>query len=317
MAPKHLSIGIDYLQGMARFSEFRQLESFLEEVQAGMVTGDKCFFDQEGVTIGRKFNNRIRSVKGLWGGFTVHDDYIDCHLQFPGTICWEFTDQLKSLELIKERLKKLTRIDIAIDDEKRRISQKKIQALAEKKHYKGLDSFKFIESKAVKGEEPIGTCIFGSSEKIVKFYNAEFMHGIPADRWELLLRGDYAEFCADEIIEKRDIRAGGKFLTGTLDFIKPGSNSNHDKRYRFWEQFVKEIGQCRLRKPRDEPTLERALDWLERQAGPTFAVMYFGLGQTEFTKSISRIAERSSERLQEHHLAWINYLQEQREQPYA
>ena len=139
------------------------------------------------------------------------------------------------------------------------------------------------------------------------------MHGIEADRWELLLRNEYAGKCAEEMIAAGSICKGSEFLGGCIDFVEPGENWYGDRRYKFWESLLKEIGDAKLRAPREAPTLERALDWLDRQVSPTVSVLLHGFGKESFLQYLYRLADGATGRLSEHHLAWIQQLQNSEE----
>lgn len=88
-----------------------------------------------------------------------------------------------------------TRIDIAIDDYDKTVNRKDIVKALKSKDYSGFTKSRGFDNYDKPEDGQAETIYLGSpkSDKLVRFYNAEGVHGIPADRWELELREKNAQ----------------------------------------------------------------------------------------------------------------------------
>lgn len=303
---------VDYLSGVGNFSTFGEMKAFLDGNAERLEPKDKFIFKNHGGILGERFNIGISSVKKMYGGYRQDDDCIRLILQLPGTFCSAMTNQHEHVQYFCTHLRP-TRFDSAMDDYKRRVSQITVNQLGELGHYKGLNSYKMIQRRPSQDIDPIKTCYFGSdtSDKKIRFYDAEFIHGIGADRWELEARREYAEDAAAQFIDNPECLGG--MITGAIDFVKRGATWRDEERYSFWESIIREIGEVKLYRKTDEPTLERMISWLHRQVGGSLSILYHGLGENEFNKILKSLALSKFDKLSDTQLNWINYLKENHE----
>jgi len=201
---------------------------------------------------------------------------------------------------------------VAADDFKRRISQNAIDKLGELGHYKGVESYELISSKTAQDSEKVSTCYFGSSLKSVRFYNAEKVHGFPADRWELQARGEYSEQISSlvKLTEPENLpKIQLSLITHAIDFVRKGKNWRDEQRYYFWEKLREGTEAIKLKGPSTASSLEKTAQWLNKQVCPSLSMLYFGLGRTNYLKYMENLALSGQNRLNEHQLAVIAYLQ--------
>jgi hypothetical protein len=204
-----------------------------------------------------------------------------------------------------------TRIDLALDDGKRRISQEAVNTLGNKGDYVGVDSYKLISSKGSQEDDTTKTCYFGSGgNKSIRFYNAEAVHGIEADRWETTLRSHYSEQAVCEILENSN-KFGetiGSLVTGSIDFVERDHDYRYQPRYKFWQSIRDELPEICLKAPSQEYCIAKTLRWLEKQVSPSLGVISEGVGKEAYSKYMVQLAERGKKRFTEHHHALVKQL---------
>jgi hypothetical protein len=313
-----LQATLDYFSGVTHFESLAHCEEFLDDVARLISPKDEIFIEAKPTLLGENFNLRIGSIFKLYGGIRTENDKVKLALQIPGTFCRKLGNQREAVEMLANTLKP-TRVDLALDDYQRRVTQNAVNHLGQKGHYKGVEHYELISSKGSQDDQPVSTCYFGASLKAMRFYNAEAVHGFPADRWELQARAHYAEEATFNLLQCTDSeelfpQAIGAMVTGAIDFIKPGINSYYDRRYAFWQNLRDEIGTIKLNPPSQEHSLEKVQRWIERQWQPTLRVLYEGLGRQNFFNYLEREAlNRDLDKLTEYQLAWISYLKRSKE----
>jgi DNA relaxase NicK len=314
-----LLTSIDYFSGTGFFDSVMNCEDFIDEITRLIKPRDEYYIESQEIRLGEKFTSKFGSVFKMYGGIkTTSDQRVKLALQLPGTFCQRFENQHEAIKFLGEHLKP-TRIDIALDDYKRRISQKGIDKLGELGHYKGVESYELISSKTAQDSEKVSTCYFGSSLKSVRFYNAEKVHGFPADRWELQARGEYSEQISSLIKQTlpEDLsKIQASLVTHAIDFVRKGENWRSEQRYYFWEKLREGTEAIKLRGPSTASSLEKSTKWLDKQVCPTLSMLYFGLGRTNYLKYMETLAMRGKKRLNEQQLAIIAYLQRTSEESY-
>ena len=214
---------------------------------------------------------------------------------------------------------KFTRIDLCMDDYRRRVSYKFLHSLAIQGETAGAQLYDGRRSgvcgdKGLSGSDSI---YFGSKRRILNIYNAEFMHGIPADRWEARFREDYClDVCnyltnnfdgdANPYTEESDnniqhlLTYCAHKVLGIVKFIhRKGKAKNQSvktyKRYAFYDSFFKEIDEIDPRALRNSPTPDlnsyqfvvRSFDWLNRQVFKRLVTLKKSFGSELFSIVLS------------------------------
>jgi hypothetical protein len=155
--------------------------------------------------------------------------------------------------------------------------------------------------------------------KSVRFYNAEKVHGFPADRWELQARGEYSEQISSliKLTKPENLpKIQLSLITHAIDFVRKGENWRKEERYYFWEKLRENTEAIKLKPPSKEYSLEKSKKWLDKQVCPTLSMLYFGLGRTNYLKYMENLALSGEKKLNEHQLAIIAYLQRVSEESY-
>jgi DNA relaxase NicK len=201
-----------------------------------------------------------------------------------------------------------TRLDIALDDYKRRVEFETVKAAGDSGHYRLVKSFKSIQSKICSEAGSVGTCYFGSSDKILRFYNAEFVHGIKADRWELQLRADIAQSAFDVYLSQVENLAS--MLVAEVDFGIFGKYYRDFVRFDWWESLIQDAGSVySIPRSSYEPDLSRTILWLDTAVAPTLAVLRSGLG-SQFNVFLNQLCNGGDNRLKPYHKKWIETIYE-------
>ena len=305
-----LTTHIDYFSGTAIFDTMQEAEEFLYDHLAKMPTvEDELTIEKKPRLLGEHYQWSIDSVWKIYGGIRIKNNRVKLGFQLPGEFCRKIEDQNNALKIFRKYCEP-TRIDIALDDRKRRITQSGVNKLGNVGHYKGMDSYKYITSKHCQDGDTGGTCQFGNSDKVLRYYNAEIVHGIPADRWELQARNSYAKQITSLLAETSIGENAGAIVTGCMDFVTKGPTWRHEKRYEFWEQLRNETnGIISLSPLSEDQSLDKMMRWLNRQVTPSLSVLYFGLGRTQYLKLMENLATTKHDKLNQNQLDWINYLQ--------
>ena len=192
---------------------------------------------------------------------------------------------------------KMTRLDVAVDDYKRRVEISKILELAQKGDCAKVQKYLYIISGAIGEVKGVDSIYLGSNRRLLNIYNAEYMHGKDAERWEGRFREERAEHLAQYIVDHFDIdsdvplnnqindclRYMGNYVLKIVDFVKrEGDKSRELKRYRrykFYYSLLKDIGEVDIGKlPKRENLnaaefVQRTFDWGNRQVFKAFALM--------------------------------------------
>ena len=168
-----------------------------------------------------------------------------------------------------------------------------------------------IESTIVRGFPPAPTCYFGKGNKILRFYDAEIVHGISAHRWELQLRNDHARLTLSDYLA--DPSSLPQFITGAVDFGHESSGYWASfSRANWWESLRSQSGGSRKVKLKPfQPCFERSLNWLYDQVAPTLAIASHGYGPIEFDHLIKDLVEQGSQRLKPYHHSIINEIKKE------
>lgn len=302
---------IDYFSGTGFFNSIIEVERFINEISQLMNPKNEYYIEEQEIRIGEKFTSRIGSVFKMYGGTRATNGRVKLILQLPGSFCKRIENQKEAIKFLSENLK-ATRIDIALDDYDRRINQSAIDKLGQLGHYKGVERYELISSKTAQDSEKEQTCYFGSALKSIRFYNAEAVHGFPADRWELQARGEYAEQITNvlnEIDSDNLPKTMGGFVTHAIDFIQRGETWRHETRYQFWKELREQCDRAKLKGPNKESSIEKINKWFNKQICPSQAIYYLGFGKENYLELMENFALEGEKRLNKHQKAIITYLQ--------
>jgi len=174
-------------------------------------------------------------------------------------------------------------------------------------------------SKGSQDSETVSTCYFGTSDKVVRFYNAEKVHEILADRWELQARGEYAEKITSLIRETKPenlAKIQASLVTHAIDFIRRGETWRDEKRYYFWEKLREGTEEIKLKGINKEYSIEKSAKWIDKQVCAALTVFYEGFGRANYLKYMEAVAIRGKERLNPKQQAIIAYLKRESQEIY-
>ncbi len=301
-----ITVRPDYYQGTAYFNSKLDCFDFLDSVCSLLPIGDSWSFLDYPLFCGERFTNAFRSVRGkLFGGIRLDKEVSKYKilLQVPGSY-WSQLESENYHQLLNLSLSigfNITCLDICLDDYYKRVSFKEVKDFGELGNYRLVRYYQLIESTIVRGSPPIPTCYFGKGEKILRFYDAEMVHGIPAHRWELQLRNDHARSVVNDYLA--DPHCLPEFITGAVDFGTESSGYwSSFVRADWWESLRSESGGFRkVNLEPFQPCFERSLDWLYNQVAPTLAIAFHGYSPMEFQELINDLVENGYQRLKPHH----------------
>ncbi|MGB5594303.1 MAG: replication initiation factor domain-containing protein [Crocosphaera sp.] len=309
-----ISISPDYFQGTCYLEDRVSLERCLNTVCNYLPVKDSWVIRNKPLFCGELFTNSFKSVRGkLFGGFRREVKNYKLLLQIPGSY-WSQLENKKRLTLLKFLTLygfHITRFDIALDDYSRRISFDAVKKAGELGNYRLVNSYKCVESAIIRGSSIVPTCYFGSAQKMLRFYNAEVVHGHKADRWELQLRGAHADSVVSEFL--KNPQSLGKFLTGAVDFgYQTNKSWDSFSRFNWWESLRQESqGSLKIVLPTFNPCFERAEAWLYNQVAPTLAVAFHGYGTKGFNQLLEDLVLDGTKRLKPYHSKWIDELKKE------
>lgn len=299
------TVRFDWLQGKIFVSTVADLEQFLDELAEN--ANDNWGLTGKSFSCGQLFRQGFKSVCGFVGGYNIKEDGVEGIIQIQGRLLTA-VDQQSMIQFLLEFGMKFTRCDIALDDYDKRVTFDEVRYLGISGYYRLLDTFKYVESCLIKGSTPAPTCYFGSSDKIIRFYDAEFVHGIAANRWELQLRGLNAQYVIDEYLVDQSCLAA--FVVGAIDFGH-FVNSSFDsfKRLLWWQSLIREVRAEPRKIPSDrlKPDIMRSANWIREQAGVVLAVLKLGL-EDEFEQWMREVCLDGQSRFRDYHREQVNFL---------
>lgn len=293
---------IDYIQGLGSCDNLESLKQILWKICRD--TNDKACFENKPFWSGISFSNSIKSPYGLRGGFESKDRKISYMLVLPG----QWLQQLEGTEIAKRLPKdfKLTRLDIALDDYKRRVKFDYLSKVARKGNYAFVETCREIKSKCEYSSKEVGTLYFGSSKsnKMIRFYDAEVVHGIKADRWEVQLRRKRAESIWPDIVKTKTAIELGQIVTAAIDFIDRAKGDKNISmrcpRLPFWQSLIDDVGRAKFPPINEKPSFDKTLAWIDHQVGVSLAMTRAIFGK-DFQKWMDENMSEWEQRYTTHH----------------
>lgn len=297
MSQVSVEVRVDYVQGTITFSSLDLLVTFLDSASSFL-----------GVSWGWSSELTFKSpVSGMYGRIS-YEDLIFAQVFFPGHFCSQLQDQLFFVKFLIGSSFHVTRFDIALDDYSRRVSFDEVRRCGKNGLYALVETYKCVETGFKPIPETVPTCYFGIGDKMLRFYNAEVVHGILADRWELQLRNDWARVAVSDFLENPSRLAS--IVVSAVDFVEwDNVRRERSSRLDWWQSLIDDTeGEVRLSLPVYEPSLARMISWLNRQVAVSLAVLRAGLGRDAYHRYLDLLADRGESRFKDYHHAWVRDL---------
>ena len=192
---------------------------------------------------------------------------------------------------------KMTRLDGAADDYVRRVKISKILELAQKGDCAKVRRYLYMISGDIGQVDGTDSIYLGSNRRLLNIYNAEYMHGKDAERWEGRFREKRAEHLAQYFVDHFDpdsdvplndqindcLRYLGNYVLKIVDFVKREGDKTRElkryRRYKFYYSLLKDIGEVDIDKlPKQESInaaefVQKTFDWGNKQVFKRFALM--------------------------------------------
>lgn len=304
-----VTVALDYLRGTCYFKSSDLAETFLDRICEFLSISDRWSMCGHSAFLGERYDQAFRSIVTKFSGGLRREKAggYKLLLDLPG----RFMSSVSSLPLVTFLVGnqfRFTRLDVALDDYDRRISFDDVRQAGESGNFLYLNYFEFLESSVHRGSPVVPTCYFGKSDKKIRFYNAEFVHDIKADRWELQLRGDWAKTVVSEYIDSPNCL--GSLVVGFIDFGVSRLDYHCFDRFPWWESLRSDVDLFSLPSlgVKDKSSIEPMLDWLYSQVAPSLAVLYRGLPEDVFNSLIKDICDNGGDRFKSYHNDWVKHL---------
>lgn len=310
-----LTSKIDYFQAFSTFSSKSLLLEFITEL--AFFAGNRVAFLEKPIFLGMDYEKSFKSPSGFYGGYSRVASGYKCVMVLPG----HFLSQVRQWDLIHflgtAPLLQVTRLDIAVDDYSQRVAFSTVRDAALLGNFAFVDSYKYIESSKSFALDPIPTVYFGSSKsnKLIRFYDAEALHGFKAHRWELQLRRQRAQSSWDYVLENfGDINSLISQVFGAIDFIdrSGGKAYNLCPRLWWWQSLIDESDSVRLSVPKSVPTLEKTHNWLMRQVSTSLALFADGYDSEDFSNYIDNLVSHGRQKMSPYHKQVVQQLKTER-----
>ena len=293
--PKKVDIGIDYLMGILKLSSDKA-NSFLAYLS--QVFDCKLDFREYFISHGcYDFHYIYESpISGLKIYYEMNEDTtVTLALIAPGKSLRPLS-MMQILEFIVRAFVvyrcKFTRIDVRVDDYKKRSNIRMFHNLAKKGDVAGVTKRAYMESGVVGdgGRDEAETLYLGSKRTGLRIYNAELLHDIPAYRWEGVFReercitiinrivGNFEDFPEDPMKQLAEIvKYLGNKVMDIAKFIKRKKDTKQAisryQRYSFYKSLIKDIGEIDPELLKDEPKpklnsyefVMKSFEWLNKQ----------------------------------------------------
>ena len=194
------------------------------------------------------------------------------------------SQQLHFLKALEEIGVRCSRLDIALDDHKRRIEPDDVEREFEAGHVVGYRlGTPHRPKRRVKGQTLVEGASFelgrrgadGSGKFLVVYDKTLESDGeIDAIRWELRFSKEAADTAFLVLSSSRDLPSLSckltRYVGGAVDFRSSPHLTNLSRRPRlaWWEYFVGILGAAELKVPRQRPPLQQSIEWVRRSLAP-------------------------------------------------
>lgn len=320
---------IDYLQGTAVFPNPQRFQEFLDYVFQSF-SDNYVLSPGKGVQVGKSWASSGVSLRGGRIAYSRENDgRVRVWISLPGK-CWHqlsTRDQWRlCLGLDNVYRFKPTRIDLKVRDYERMRLPQQLVEYAQAGQVRGIKRYEAAGCGVVGGDMRI-TAYLGSkkSQKFLRVYDAQPIHGEDAIDWELQLRDEHAVGMFQELVsipsevgQEKSVNelvcaCIGAFVIGAVDFVE-----HADRRQRnrcvlqpWWEKFKESFGAgMRIALPRRTPNVQETLDWIDRQVIVMLATLADGMGVTPFRNYLNERVNRARERYRDRHFGIIEQMRE-------
>lgn len=322
---------IDYLQGTSVFPNPQRFHEFLDFV-FGALEDTYALAAQEGQYIGKHWENTGVSLRGGRIAYTLEKDgRVSAWVSVPGK-CWHqlsTRDQWRlCLGMYHTYGFKATRIDLKLRDYTRIRTPQELVEYARQGKVRGIKRYE-TASNAKVGQDAHTTAYLGSrkSQKFLRVYDAAPVHKENAIDWELQLRDEHAHAAFTEFvnipIQMPDTGDPNELVCayiaglviGAVEFVEEGDSKRRDRcaLQTWWYEFKQLVGSCiRIALPRKESSMQRKLDWIDRQVLPSLSVLKDGWGLKGFLNYLEQRTESARKRYTAEHRVMIEELQKER-----
>lgn len=309
-----LRVHVDWLAGVGRTNDPNSFFSYL-----GKCIGQEILVE-EGVSrkVGRVWENSFRSASGVIGMFQELRDKSawEVYLSIPGSVLssrpvrhWH-----KMSRVLRKKIQfRATRFDVALDDYHKSIAPIQVTEAIRAGNVTGFKPGKdsggrFIESFGEGWTVQMGA---PKSARKLNYYNkqAESKGKLDCYRWETRSSGDLASQQFDdwlslpeEDFDSLSARYLGAVVVGTFDFIDRAVNPKEKnvsrlKKLPWWETFVARVGsEIRHSRIRSKRSIQKAMQWIERQVVTSLAMLQIALGSSRFADWLSAEMIRAKEK---------------------
>lgn len=313
---KKLVSSIDYFQGTSIFPNLERMHQALD------FAFGQCE-DLYAVVPGKPFmsgvvweSSGISTRGGKIGYRQLPDGTYHCWLSIPGS-CLHQLDGRSQYRLFTGLYHtfrfKATRIDFKVRDYSRRKTPIEIHEQARLGNVARVKSYEYSGSAKI-GHAPVETCYLGSrqSEKFLRIYDALPVHGENAIDWEVQLRDEKAHSAYSQLAnipscEDTDLLISqyiGAVVCGAVEFIdrQIGRQLQRQSRQDWWLNFVDECGgRISICVAKPTRSLQRTLDWIDRQVAVQLSALRSGLGRANFHLYLTNLLDQSESRFQPIH----------------
>ena len=321
-----LEASIDYFQGTAVFATLERLREaaefaicFNSDEPINWMPGTPMFAGIMWESSGSSFDGSRLAYSPLKdGGYKLW-------LSLPGG--YFHSRDTRDAALMLSGLKyaygfKCTRIDLKVRDYSRRKSPYDIYEQFRLGNIARVRQHEWISSGTV--DSTSDTLYLGSrkSEKFLRIYDAQKNHDISAIDWELQCRDEKANYMftmvadifnseLDNHSERADILTSviGSTVCGAIDIVynNPEKRLSRMDKQEWWVQFCNECGgQIRISIPKKSISLQKTLDWLDKQVFVVISALRRGFGKGNFNAWLQSRLDDSERRFTPMHEGLIH-----------
>lgn len=293
-------VSIDYFQGVVTFPTLTDMQTAFKHIAVTFRQGEVFFSPGVPMFAGVLWENTGQTFDGMKVAYNILDSgFVRCWVSIPGT-CFHRIELRTALEVLVYMRDvcgwKCSRIDAKIRDLLRRKTPTELAILARNGEVARVKKYYSCGSGDI-GEVTVDTVYLGSrqSERFLRVYDALPVHKVDAIDWEMQCRDELAQQtfnslcdCYNAPIDCRDNLVSAYIsgvVLGVVEFVHkiPGVRLSRCPRHQWWLDFIKDVGE-RIRHsiPSKTYTVDRCLQWLNKQVVTMMSALRNGLGATYF-----------------------------------